>query len=82
MFGYINLIYWFLALAGLIAWIRFAVFMCDDITRNLVDQPELPWKLGSAGVFAVMFLIFLVMPNFWISFPINLVIAGSVVGAF
>jgi type II secretory ATPase GspE/PulE/Tfp pilus assembly ATPase PilB-like protein len=82
MFGYINLIYWLLALASLIAWVRFAVFMCDDVTRNLVDQPELPWKLGSAGVFAVMLLFFFLMPSFWIALPINLVIAGGMIGAF
>ncbi len=82
MFGYVNLIYWLIALAGLIAWIRFSVFMCDDITRNLVDQPELPWKLGSGGIFVLLLLVFLAMPSFWIALPVNIVIAGGMIGAF
>ena len=49
MFDYVNIIFWVLALASLVAWARFATFMCADVTKNLVDQPELPWKLASAG---------------------------------
>ncbi len=82
MFDYLNLIYWLLALASLVAWARFATFMCTDVTKNLVDQPELPWKLGSAGVFILMLLIYLVMPSFWISLPVNFLIAGGVIGGF
>jgi general secretion pathway protein E len=82
MFDFVNVIYWLLALASLVAWARFSVWMCDDVTRNLVDQPELPWKLGSAGIFVLMLLIFVVMPSFWIALPINFVIAGGVIGGF
>jgi type II secretory ATPase GspE/PulE/Tfp pilus assembly ATPase PilB-like protein len=82
MFEYVNVIYWLIALASLIAWARFATFMCADVTRNLVDQPELPWKLGSAGVFVFMLLMYLLMPSFWIALPLNLLIAGSAVGYF
>jgi general secretion pathway protein E len=82
MFDYINVIYWLIALASLVAWARFATFMCADVTRNLVDQPELPWKLGSAGVFLLMLLVYLLMPSFWIALPANIVIAGGAVAYF
>jgi len=82
MFDYVNIIFWVLALASLVAWARFATFLCADVTRNLVDQPELPWKLGSAGVFVLMLLIYIFMPSFWISVPVNFVIAGGAVAGF
>ncbi len=82
MFTYINLVYWLLALASLIAWARFCAFMSEDITKNLVDQPELPWKLGAAGVMLLMLVMYLVMPSFWIALPVNAVIAGGMIAAF
>ncbi len=79
---YINIIEWLVALASIIAWLRFATFMSDDVTKNLVDQPELPWKLGAAGVGLVMLVVYLVIPNFWAALVINAVVAGTVVGVF
>ena len=81
-FDYLNLIEWVVALASLIGWLRFATFMSEDITQNLVDQPEIPWKLGSAGVAVVMLIVYIVMPNFWAGLAINFVITGTVVGLF
>jgi type II secretory ATPase GspE/PulE/Tfp pilus assembly ATPase PilB-like protein len=81
MIEYANVIYWVIALASLIAWARFATFMCADVSQNLVDQPELPWKLGSAGIFLLMLVVYLIMP-FWAALPTNFVIAGGVVGIF
>jgi type II secretory ATPase GspE/PulE/Tfp pilus assembly ATPase PilB-like protein len=82
MFEYVNVIYWLIALASLIAWARFSTFMCADVTRNLVDQPELPWKIGSAGVFVLMLLFYLIVPWFWLAFALNVLVAGGVIGAF
>jgi type II secretory ATPase GspE/PulE/Tfp pilus assembly ATPase PilB-like protein len=83
MFDYVNVLYWLIALASLVAWARFATFMCDDITQNLVDQPEIPWKLGSAAIFLLMLVVWIVgLPSFWVALPINLVIAGGTVGGF
>jgi hypothetical protein len=76
-----HVIYWVIALASLVAWARFATFMCADVSRHLVDQPELPWKLGSAGIFLVMLVVYLIMP-FWVALPTNFVIAAGVIGAF
>ncbi len=82
LFEYVNPIYWLIALASLVAWARFATFLADDVTKNLVDQPELPWKLGAAGVFLAMLVVWLVVPFFWVALPINLVIAGGMIAAF
>lgn len=82
VFDYVNLVYWLVALAGLVAWLRFSTFMCDDITQNLVDQPELPWKLGAVGAALVMLIVFIVMPSFWIALPVNVAIAGGIIAAF
>src|SRR4051812_48791762 len=81
MFEYFNLIYWIIAFASLIAFARFATFVSDDVTHNLVDQPELPWKVGYAVILLVLALVFLLAPFPW-NFVINLVIAGSAVGAY
>jgi type II secretory ATPase GspE/PulE/Tfp pilus assembly ATPase PilB-like protein len=82
MFDYLNLVEWFVALATLVAWLRFSTFLAQDVTENLVDQPELPWKLGAAGVGILMLLIYLLMPSFWIALPFNVLIAGGMIGAF
>ena len=82
MFDYVNVIYWLIALASLVAWARFATFMCEDVAKNLVEQPELPWKLGAAGVFLLLFIVYLIMPSFWIAFPINVVIVGGAIGGY
>jgi type II secretory ATPase GspE/PulE/Tfp pilus assembly ATPase PilB-like protein len=83
MFDYVNVVYWLIALASLVAWARFATFMADDVSRNLIDQPELAWKLGAAGVFLLMFIVYLLpLPSFWVAVPINAVIAGGMIGAY
>src|SRR6185295_18103870 len=82
MFDYVNLIEWLVALASLVAWARFATFLADDVSNNLIDQPELPWKLGAAGVFVLMLIVYLIMPSFWVALPVNLLIAGGMIGAF
>lgn len=79
---YVNLIEWLVALASMMAWLRFATFMCEDVSKNLVEQPELPWKLGSGGVALVMLLVYIVVPNFVAALAINIVICGTVVGIF
>lgn len=83
MFDYINVVYWLIALASLVAWARFAVFMADDVSRNLIDQSELLWKLGGAGAFLVMLVVYLLpLPSFWVGFAVNIVIAGGIIAAF
>ncbi|HEY4329584.1 MAG TPA: ATPase, T2SS/T4P/T4SS family [Phycisphaerae bacterium] len=82
MFENVNVIYWLIALASLVAWARFATFMCEDVAKNLVEQPELPWKLGTGGIFLLLFLVFIIMPNFWIAFIVNFVIVGGAVGGY
>ncbi len=59
MFDYLNLVYWLLGNAvlpggmGLIQprlWRRM-------MTKNLVDQPELPWKLAGRKVLVLMLVV-------------------------
>ncbi len=82
MFDYLNLIYWLIALLALFAWARFATFVAHDVTDHFGDVPELPWKLGYAGVLVVMFGVFLLLPSFWIALPVNAVIAGAAIAVF
>ena len=83
MFDYVNLIYWLIALASLVAWARFATFLANDVSNNLIDQPELPWKLGTAAVFVLMLIMYIVpVPSFWVSFAVSALIAGGMIGAF
>lgn len=82
MFDYLNIIYWLIALGSLIAWAKFSTFLSEDVTNNLVEQPELPWKLGAAGVTVLMLVVWLAMPSFWVALAVNAVVVGSVVGAF
>jgi general secretion pathway protein E len=83
MFDYVNVIYWLIALASLVAWARFATFMADDVSNNLIDQPELAWKLAAAVVFVLMLIMYILpVPSFWISFFVNVLIAGGMIGAF
>jgi type II secretory ATPase GspE/PulE/Tfp pilus assembly ATPase PilB-like protein len=81
MFDIATIIYWVIALASLVAWARFATFMCADVSRNLVDQPELPWKIGSAGVFVLMLVVWIIIP-FWIALPVNALFAGGAIAGF
>ncbi len=81
-FDYLNLIEWLVALAGLLGWLRFATFISEDVTKNLVDQPEIPWKLGSVGIAVVMLIVYIVVPNFWAAIAINAVIAGTFIAVF
>lgn len=82
MFDYFNLVYWLIALGSLIAWANFATFVSRDVHEHLVNQPEMPWKAMGAGVLILMFLVYLLMPSFWIALPLNFLMAGGGVGYY
>ncbi|MCL2648351.1 MAG: Flp pilus assembly complex ATPase component TadA [Phycisphaerales bacterium] len=82
MFDYLNLVYWLIALASLLAWARFSTFVAGDVETVLVDQPELGWKLGTLGALLAMMMVWVVMPSFWVALPVNVVIAGVVLGTY
>ena len=67
MFDYFNGVYWLIAFASLIAFARFCTYVAEDVKKNLVDLPELPWQLSYIGVLFVMFVVFVTMPSFWIA---------------
>jgi type II secretory ATPase GspE/PulE/Tfp pilus assembly ATPase PilB-like protein len=82
MFDYVNVIYWLIAFASLLAWARFATFVSADVSQNLVEEPEVPWRLGMIGGLLVMLLMYILMPNFWLALVANLVIAGGLIGFY
>ena len=82
MYEYFNLIYWLIAFAALVAWARFATQISRDAHERLVNIPELPWKLMGMGILLVMFLVFVLMPSFWVALPLNLLIAAGGTAAF
>src|SRR4051812_12169825 len=79
MFDYVNVVYWLIALASLLAWARFSTFASQDVHDNLVDQPELQWNVGLVGVMLLMLVVWIVMPMFWLALPVNLGIAGGAI---
>ena len=78
-FEYLNLVYWVMAVAGLLAWARFASFVSRDVA-TMSTIPELLWRCIVVGVLLVMTFVFILMPSFWVSMPLNVLIAGGVVG--
>jgi general secretion pathway protein E len=79
MFDYVNVVWWLIAVASLLAWARFSTFVSRDVHDNLVDQPELQWNLGLVGVMALMLIVWIIMPSFWVALPVNAIIAGGAI---
>lgn len=81
MFGnlLVNPIYWILALAGTLAWARFATFVGADVSERLRKQNELLWKTLPLGVLLVITWMWFLLPSFWIALPVNLLLCGGVV---
>jgi general secretion pathway protein E len=67
---YINLVYWVLAIATVIAWSRFILFISMDVRTNLRHASPLLWDAVGLGSIAGIILIWLVVPIFWLAFPI------------
>lgn len=79
LFEYLNLVYWLIAVAGLLAWARFAAFVSRDVA-TLSTLPELMWRVIVLSALLVMTWVFILMPSFWVALPLNMMIGGGVVG--
>lgn len=79
LFAYLNPLYWLLAAGGLIGWTLFAAWVARDV-ENLRKTPELPWKIIPLATLPVLVFLLLLMPSFWLSLPVNLLVAGGVLG--
>ncbi len=82
MFEFLNPIVWLIALASLIAWARFTTFISKDVDDNLRKQSPLMWRSLSLGILLLMFIVFVFIPSFWLSFPLNILIAGGGVAGY
>ncbi len=76
---YINLFYWGIVVAGLMAWARFVLWVSDDVEKTLRKQSMLLWRAVAVGSLAVLTLIWLLIPSFWLALPMAVMIAGGVV---
>ena len=75
---YINPAYWLIAGATLLFWGRFSAWVAADL-ENLKKQSDLLWKSVMLATLAVILLIWIVIPNFFISFLLNLAVGAGVI---
>ena len=80
-FMYINVVWWLIAVAGMIAFARFAVFVSRDV-ETLSTVSELMWKILPLSALFVMIFVFIFMPLFFLSLIANALIAGGVIGLY
>ena len=76
---YINPIAWVIVVAGLLGWARFALWLAEDVDR-LHKQSLTLWRSVATGSVALMLLIWLVIPLFFLALLMSLVVAAAVVG--
>ncbi|MGC8541577.1 MAG: GspE/PulE family protein [Phycisphaerae bacterium] len=78
---YVNIIYVGVAVAVLVLWGRFLVWIDNDLP-NMPEQPALIWKGALLGSVAILLLIWLLVPNFWFALVLNLFIPASLLGYY
>ncbi len=76
---YINVVFLVLALALMLFWARLAVWIHVDMA-NLTDQPVLVWKSVLLGSLFLMTLVWVLVPLFYVAFPLNLLVAAGIFG--
>ncbi len=78
---YVDYIYVAAAVFILLLWGRFLVWIDND----LPNMPELPmqlWKGGLLASVAIILLIWLLIPNFWIALALNILIPAGLLGYY
>ena len=76
---YINVAFFVLALALMLLWARMAIWISADLA-GLTDQPVMVWKSALLGSLLLMTIVWLIIPSFYIAFPLNILIAGGIFG--
>ena len=70
---YVNVIYVLAAVAVLVLWGRFLVWIDNDLP-NMPEQPALLWKGVLLASIAILLLVWLLIPNFWFALILNIFI--------
>ena len=78
---YVNLIYVAVAVAVLLVWGRFLVWIDGDLP-NMPQQPAQLWKGVLLGSLVILLLVWLVVPNFWFALILNIFIPAALVGYY
>ena len=78
VFLYINLVYWVLAITGLLIFARFAAFVSKDVA-TLRTLPELLWRILPLSAMFIMIFVFVLLPYFFLGLFVNILIAGGIV---
>jgi type II secretory ATPase GspE/PulE/Tfp pilus assembly ATPase PilB-like protein len=78
-FLYVNLVYWLIAVVGLLMFARFAVFVSKDVA-TLSTLPELLWRVLPLSVLFLMVFVFFLLPYFFVGLFVNILLAGGVIG--
>ncbi len=78
---YVNIIYVGVAVAVLVLWGRFLVWIDNDLP-NMPEQPALIWKGALLGSVAILLLIWLLVPNFWFALVLNVFIPAALLGYY
>ena len=78
---YVNITYVAAAVAVLVLWGRFLVWIDNDLP-NMPEQPAPLWKGVLLASVAILLLIWLVVPNFWFALILNLFIPAALLGYY
>jgi type II secretory ATPase GspE/PulE/Tfp pilus assembly ATPase PilB-like protein len=75
---FVNPIYWVLAIAVVLCWARFAMFVSEDVKAFRTPQAEILWRSVVLGAFFLLIVVWMIVPFFWIALPLDLVIFAGV----
>ena len=78
---YVNITYVAAAVAVLVLWGRFLVWIDNDLP-NMPEQPAQLWKGVLLASVAILLLIWLLVPNFWFALILNLFIPAALLGYY
>jgi type II secretory ATPase GspE/PulE/Tfp pilus assembly ATPase PilB-like protein len=78
---YVNFIYVAVAVAMMVLWGRFLVWIDNDLP-NMPEQPAELWKGVLLGSLVILLLIWLLVPNFWFALVLNIFIPAALLGYY
>ncbi len=78
---YVDFIYVAVAVAIMVLWSRFLVWIDHDLP-NMPGQPAQLWKGVLLGSLVILLLIWLLIPNFWFALVLNIFIPAALLGYY
>jgi len=75
---YINPTCWVIVVAGLLAWVRFALWLAEDVEK-LRKQSLVLWRAIAALSVGLLVVLWILIPMFWLALPVSLLVTGGIV---